>query len=187
VISGNACKFGSFGQLTNLTHLAFDANSLNLNDSELIQILKGCNKLISLFIRYEVTKDQTTITDFSLRKVPLFCPNIQKLHLHSKNDFITEITDISVFNLIGLKHLESLSLKSFENIGDSVINVIKCCPKLDYIFLLNCQKVTNATIDALIIAAKAQPNKKIKFSINGDKFKYNKKKLPPNLIDCSIP
>jgi len=149
--------------------------------------MEGCGQLRSLCIRYDVTKDEATITDYSMRKLPLLCPNIEKFHFHTKNNFIESITDSSIINFVQLKQLESLSLKCFENIGDAVISVIKSCPKLDYLFLLKCQKVTNATIDALITAAKTHPIKKIKFGISGHNFKSKKKKLPLNLIDCSNP
>lgn len=173
--------------LSKLTYLAFDADSFSLNDDEMIKIMEGCSNLRSLLIRYEFNKENPSFTDYSIRKLPLFCPHIEKLHILSKNIAITTITDSSINSFVQLKQLETLSLKSFENVGDAVINVIKWCPKLRNLFLLNCKKVTNATIDALIASAKSQPSKKIRFNVNGESITSDgkKRRLPSNLKDAS--
>lgn len=165
--------------------MAFDADSYNLDDTEFIRIMEGCSKLTHLFIRIDCQINSSVISDYSLRKLPTFCPQMRKLQIHSKTGIITSITDSSILSLVQLKHLESLSFKCFENIGDSVIKVIKSCSKLNYLCLINCMKVTNGTLLALISAAKLQPSKRFKFNISGDNIKRRKRSLPFNLIDCS--
>ncbi|XP_054163232.1 F-box/LRR-repeat protein 20-like [Oppia nitens] len=179
-------KYGMFGLLTNLTDLVFDCNSFNLTDTEMIKIMTGCNRLKYLFIRYETIKDFNTLTDYSLRKLPQFCPNLEKFYFHAKDAPLQSATDSMIECFNQFPRLEVLSLKSFENISDdSVISLIQSCPTLSSIYLLNCNKVTNATIDALIVAAKSQPNKRYKYEIRSTQMKTRKKKLPVNLIDCS--
>ncbi|CAG2178142.1 unnamed protein product, partial [Oppiella nova] len=185
IISKDLVKYGAFGQLTALTELVFDCTSLNLSDHELVKILEGCHQLKSIFIRYEHTKDHNTITDYSLRKLPKLCPHLVKFNFQAKDVSIQTVTDATIESFSSLKHLEFLGFRSFENIGDAVILVIKSCPKLNALYLYNCDNVSNATVDALIAAAKSQPNKRIKYDITSANLKKRKKKLPVNLIHCS--
>ena len=143
----------------------------------------GCPKLKNIFIRIETRIDQVGFTDYSLRKLPTYCPQIEKITLISKTGVIKSITDSSIISLANLKNLESLILKSFEHIGDSIINVIKSCLKLNNLCLINCKMVTDATFLALISAAKLQPHKKIKYSLIGTQMSNKKRKIPPNLFD----
>jgi hypothetical protein len=160
IVSKIYCKYNLLGKLSNLKHLAFDCNSFSIDDSTLIQILRGCgHRLKTLFIRYEVKKSQNTFTDNSLKRIPYLCPNVEKIHLHSKVGAISTITEETINSLATLQNLEHLDLKGLPNINDSVINVISQCSRLKNLFLIDCQNVTNATFNAFVESAKQKTRK----------------------------
>ena len=188
IVSKVQCKYNQLGELSNLKHLAFDCNSSSLDDNTLLNILKGCGqKLKTLFIRYEEKKAQTpdTFTDISLRRIANLCPNLEKIHLHSKSSPLTTVTEETVNSLATLPNLEHLDLKGLPNINDSVINVIRQCSRLKTLLLTDCQNVSNATFNAFVDLAKEKSTKKFRFSFSGTNVRIGRKKLPSNMMDCS--
>ncbi|CAG2107076.1 unnamed protein product, partial [Medioppia subpectinata] len=115
IVSKDLVKYGLFGSLRNLRELVFDCNALNLSDHEMLNIMMGCKDLKSIFIRYEHGKDHNTLTDYSLRKLPLFCPNLVKFNFQSKETGLG-VTDTTIESFSQLKHLEFLGFRNFDNI-----------------------------------------------------------------------
>ncbi|CAG2110236.1 unnamed protein product, partial [Medioppia subpectinata] len=115
IVSKDLVKYGLFGSLRNLRELVFDCNALNLSDHEMLNIMMGCKDLKSIFIRYEHAKDHNTLTDYSLRKLPLFCPNLVKFNFQSKETGLG-VTDTTIESFSQLKHLEFLGFRNFDNI-----------------------------------------------------------------------
>lgn len=186
VMSKVYCKYAMFANLENLKHLAFDCNSYSLDDSTLIEILRGCgHRLKTLFVRFETKKSQKTLTDVSMRRISSLCPNLEKIHLHSKGSANSMVTADTIHSFGSLQQLEHLDLRAFPSIGDSVIQTIRLCPKLKNLFLVDCQSVTNATFNALVESAKRQTHKKFRFSFTGTQVRIRRKKVPNNMIDCS--
>lgn len=102
-ITDSAGAFKIVGNLTNLTDLALDTEAFSFNDAAFIQIIQGCPLLRTLYLRIDKKSDKLGLTDYSIRKLPIYCPNVEKLHIISKSLPMNGVTDLTLLSLVRLK------------------------------------------------------------------------------------
>eukprot|EP00794_Sanderia_malayensis_P006047 gene6047-6749_t len=112
-----------------------------ITEAGFAHLAKGCNRIGTLILN-----SQPTLKDEHIQAFMSGCKNLK--YFSAMNSPL--LTDMAVKSLCGSKKLQVIELEGNSRITDSAVrSLVKCCPELKRIHLVDCERLTDLSLKAL--------------------------------------